>query len=439
MDAAGIASADEIRKLEDLVAREPDNAKAWHNLGVLNDRRGRLGEAERCYRRAAKCDPELLVSRRNLASLLLDRGNHDESRELYRSLIAADPRDADAHYAYGKLSRYEQDDPVLIALQELSERIPQLDPDGQIKACFTVAKANQDLGRYDDAFEAFRIGNDLHYRRYPYNEPANFAMLDDVKRCMDERFFAAREPLDIADNMPIFVLGMPRSGSTLVEQILASHSDVTGAGELKYLKSCVQKHLIRDRATFSNAVASWSSAALRDAASCYLDKLRPCAGGATRVVDKMPGNFAFIGLIRVLFPNARIIHTTRHPMATIWSNYSTLFGDALHYTYRLDVLTRYYLKYRELMAHWDSVLPAGAVFHVEYERLVQEPESTIRNLISFLELDWQPACLDFHATRREIKTASTVQVRQPLYTSAIEQWRNYRERLSACEDALVPR
>lgn len=420
----------EIRALEAVVEREPENAEALHNLGVLHDQRRDFAGAENYYRKAIAADSGIIVTRRNLASLLFDQGRHDESRDLYRSLIETNPADSDAHYAYGKLTRYEESDPVLIALQHLSENIRKLPADEQIKACFTVAKANHDLGRFDDAFAAFKIGNDLHYRLFPYNEAANFAMLDDVMRCFDKGFFATQEPLAIADNTPIFVLGMPRSGSTLIEQILSSHSDVSGAGEVKYLKQSIQDHLIRDKGTFSNALPSWTREPLAAAANEYLGRLQSHANGRVRVVDKMPGNFAFIGLIHLMIPNASIIHTSRQPMATIWSNYSTLFGDALHYTYRLDVLTRYFEKYRDMMTHWKSTLPKGTFYTLKYERVVNDPENTLRDLFDYLGLSWEPGCLDFHATPREIKTASTVQVRQPLYTSALDAWQNYSDQLA---------
>ena len=380
-----------------------------------------------CYRRAIAANPDQLITRRNLASLLFDVGEHDESRELYTGLIDADPCDVDAHYAYSKLTTYERSDPTISALDELGRTIGELPWEQQVKLCFTLGKANQDIGEYAAAFEAFSVGNDLHYERHPYDEAGHYAMLDDVRRCVGAELITSLNPSATADCTPIFVLGMPRTGSTLVEQILASHSEVNAGGELKYLKESIQEHLIRDLRTFSAASPSWSASSLHAAAGDYVGKLRRHATGGRFVVDKMPGNFAFIGLIAAMYPDAKIIHTTRHPMATLWSNYSTLFGDALHYTYRLDVLGRYMAKYREMMSHWDSVVPQGLVLNLEYERLVREPRETLEELFQFLELPFEPACLEFHKTRRAIRTASVVQVRQPLYATAVDLWKNYRQ------------
>lgn len=426
---------DHLRQALELDA---SNADVLHNLGALHDQQRNYAQAADYYRRALDAAPGRTGTRRALASLCFDQGEHAESRNLYADLIRSNECDVDAHFAYSRLTRYREDDPTLAALQKLSATVASLQWSEQVKLCFTVGKANQDLGNYAMAFDSFRTGNDLHFARFPYNERENFALLDDVRRCFDSAFFAANPPLDTQDGSPIFVLGMPRSGSTLIEQILASHSDVAGAGELRYLKQCIQTHLIADKQTFRNAMSHWSRQAMQNAAHEYLVHLERHGGGQSRIVDKMPGNFAFIGIIAQLFPNARIVHTSRHPMATFWSNYSTHFGDALHYTYNPDVLCRYMMKYRELMSHWRSVLPRNRIFDVEYEQIVNNPEQTIRELLDYLDLEWDPACLAFHTTRREVKTASVGQVRQPLYATAVDLWRNYQDRLRPYEEALLP-
>jgi LPS sulfotransferase NodH len=321
-------------------------------------------------------------------------------------------------------------------LQTLTEDINRMSSPSQIKLCFTVGKAHQDLGEYEAAFEAFNVGNDLHYRRYPYDYKSNFKMLDDIRNSIDAQYLNTQQALDTKDNSPIFILGMPRSGSTLLEQILASHSAVSAAGELKHLQNCIQTYLIRDKGTFGNAISSWTERALEDTSTAYLKQLHRHGFGAQRIVDKMPGNFAFVGLIHRLFPNAKIVHTTRHPMATIWSNFSTHFGDAMHYTYKLDVLCRYYKQVDAMMAHWNTVLPQGTVHELAYERLVQDPEASIRALLDYLQLPWEAGCLNFHKTRRTVKTASIAQVTRPLYTSALNLWKNYRKQLQSCEREL---
>lgn len=425
-----------IRLFEKVVDIDPRNDTALHNLGVIHDVARDFGRAEHFYRRALGANPTNAATIRNLASLLFDVGTHDESRDLYAKLIDLGADDADAHFAYSRLTRYRRDDPTLPALEEAGGRVRRLSPDLQVKLQFALGKAYQDLGEYAAAFDAFRAGNELQHARHPFDEAANYAMLEDVRRCFDADYFARQPNSGINDDLPIFVLGMPRSGSTLVEQILGTHSDVIAAGEVGYLKQSVQKYLIGDRGTFGAAMPYWTRTVLRNAARQYLALLRQHANGARRVVDKMPGNFAFVGLIAQLFPNAAIIHTVRHPMATLWSNYSTHFGDRLGYTCDLDVLTRYIGQYRETMRHWRTVLPPGANHDVEYERLVQDPARTARRLLDAVGLDWEPACLEFHRTQRAVKTASAAQVRRPLYATAVDQWRNYATQLAPYEARL---
>lgn len=430
-------SFDEARSyLHEALKIDAGNADVLHNLGALYDQQQDFARAADYYRQALAAAPDNALIRRGLAALCFEQGDHAAARQLYADLLRTNPNDVDAHFAYSRLTTYRRGDAELDALQAANADMPGLSPAEQIKLHFAYGKAQQDLGEYAAAFQAFRIGNALHYARHPYDEAANFALLDDVERCFDADYLQSHAALGSSDATPIFVLGMPRSGSTLVEQILASHSKVAAAGEVKYLKHCVQKHLIRDKGTFSNALPGWSSKALQDTAAGYLELLGRHGHGARRVVDKMPGNYAFVGLIALLLPEAKIIHTRRDPMATIWSNYSTHFGDALHYTYDLDVLTRYFLRYQQVMAHWDAVLPAARLHDIEYEQLVRDPEQTLGRLFEYLGLAWEPACLDFHTTQRAVKTASVAQVRQPLYATAVDLWQNYSEELAPCAAQL---
>lgn len=426
--------AEAISHLHEALRLDPKNIDVLQNLGALHDQTQEFDQAASYYRKALDAAPDNTVVRRGLASLLFDLGEHDESRALYADLVRADPTDVDAHFAYSRLTTYQQDDTTLGALDLANESVDGLLPDEQIRLYFTIGKARQDLGDYDLAYQAFSAGNRLHYAQHPYDEASNYAMLEDLQSCFDSDYFGLHPVLENDDSSPIFVLGMPRSGSTLVEQILASHSQVATAGEVKYLQRCLQKHLIRDSGTFSNAIASWSRQALQDTASDYLELLRRHSDGEDRVVDKLPGNYAFIGLIRLLFPNAYIIHTFRHPMATIWSNYSTHFGDALYYTYNLDVLCRYYKKYVANLSHWQNVFADQVAFDLEYETLIKNAEGTVRSLLEYLDLPWEPQCLEFYKSKRLVKTASVAQVRQPLYSGAIEMWRNYRKQLRHTEE-----
>ena len=423
--------------LEAALAIDPDSSPALYNLGVISDQSGNLDAAESYYRRAIAADPQNIAPCKNLASLLLDAGRLDAARTAYTTLIERAPFDVDAHFAYSRLTSYSDEDPTLPALQALTGRGRGLGADDQVKLSFTVGKANQDLGRYRDAFAAFRTGNALHYRMHPYAEAENYALLADVRAVISADFIARHGRHGLRSRLPIFVLGMTRSGSTLVERMLSQHPDVTAGGEVTYLKSAIQRVLIGDCETIGKAEPAWTPERMQACAGAYLDRLSAHAGPAARVVDKMPGNFAFAGLIAALLPDARIVHTVRHPLATVWSNYTTHFAGGLYHTYDLDVLSRYYRQYRATMDHWRSTLPPGRIFEVQYESLVSDPEPALRELLDFLGLPWDLACLEFHRAPGEVRTASLAQVRRPLYTTAVDRWRHYAEELESVRAALA--
>jgi hypothetical protein len=234
---------------------------------------------------------------------------------------------------------------------------------------------------------------------------------------------------------------MPRSGSTLVEQILASHPEVHGAGETKQLSRALAR--LRDRfpdlRPYPQMMSQLTSARMEIVASDYIARIDPIAAGAKRVTDKLLTNFFFVGLIQLLFPRAKIIHTERDPVDTCLSGFTKLFREDMPHSYDLAELGRYYGKYRELMQHWRDVLPAGAMHSVAYEELVSDPETQARALIGFLGLEWDERCLDFHQSGRPVKTASVAQVRRPIYTDAVGRWRRYGAGLQPLIDALEGR
>ena len=231
---------------------------------------------------------------------------------------------------------------------------------------------------------------------------------------------------------------MPRSGSTLVEQILSSHPDVYGAGEVKYLSRAL--HLLRDRfpslPKYPQMAEKMSPAQMEIVAKNYLQQLSAGAGDAKRITDKLLTNYFFVGLVHMLFPKAKIIHTRRDPVDTCLSGFTKLFKDDMPHSYDLGELGRYYGKYRELMEHWEKVLPEGVLITVQYEDVVADTEGQARRLIDFLGLPWNDKCVDFHKSDRPVKTASVAQVRKPIYKTSVERWRKYGAGLQPLVDAI---
>ena len=285
---------------------------------------------------------------------------------------------------------------------------------------FALAKALDDVRDYGRAFEHLRQGNALKRERIDYDETGTLKLFEHISAVFDRGLFDRFQGQGDPSSVPVFVLGMPRSGSTLIEQILASHPQIHAAGELTILEN-----------------SPMDVTAFRRLGQSYLSQLPKVPDEKIRIVDKLPGNFLRIGLIRLMLPNARIIHTMRDPIDTCLSCYSKLFNTGLPFTYDLAELGRYYRAYSELMAHWRSVLPPGAMLDVSYEDVVDDLEGQARRLIDYCGLPWDDRCIDFHRSNRPVRTASAVQVRQPLFRSSLQRWRNYESGLAPLLDELA--
>ncbi len=286
---------------------------------------------------------------------------------------------------------------------------------------FALGKALDDVGEYERAFEQWLMGNALIRRELAYDELEQERSFRRIIETFDPKLFERFATAGDSSRVPLFILGMPRSGSTLVEQIIASHPAVHGAGETMYLDAVAKSVTGRDGQSvlYPQYVLRLDDAGVHRLGQAYLAGLPPLPDGKTRVTDKTPGNFWYVGLIRLILPHARIIHTTRDPVDTCVSCFSKLFASGQTYSYDLAELGRYFRWYSELMDHWRAILPAGAMLDVAYEDVVDNLEAQARRLLDFCGLPWDAACLSFHETDRPVSTASSIQVRQPLYRSSV--------------------
>jgi Sulfotransferase family len=266
-----------------------------------------------------------------------------------------------------------------------------------------------------------------------YEEGLALGLFDRIEAVFTPELIAAKSGAGDTSPMPIFVLGMPRSGTTLIEQIIASHPMVQGAGELRTLHEVVLKVLTDP---YPECAPALSAAALCSIGERYIAEVRKLAPSGERVTDKMPSNYYFAGLIHLALPNAKIIHTVRDPIDTCVSCFSKLFASPQNHTYDLAELGRYYKRYERLMAHWRGVLPAGRILDVCYENVVADLEGQARRIISHCQLPWDDRCLSFHETTRPVRTASATQVRRPIYKTAVGRWHAYEEQLEPLLKAL---
>lgn len=432
--AAQGRSEDAAARYREVLALKPDHIASHNNLGNLLVDRGHLDEAILHYKQAIGLDPGNAEAHNNLGNALRCQGRFDEALLHYDRAIEIRPAFAEAHYDRVEVKDFSRGDGDLAALEALAGRA-RLPADKAAFAHFALAKALDDIGDYAKAFRELQHGNDLMRAQIGYDENAMSVLFKRVRcvftRALMERLQGQGDP----SPLPVFVLGMPRSGSTLIEQILAGHPQMDTAGELTAFEETVAEFGV-----FPELAVHLDGQTLRRIAGNYLSRLPAPDARTARIIDKLPGNFLYIGLIRLAFPNARIIHTVRDPIDTCVSCYSKLFHPGQPYSYNLGELGRYFRLYAEEMNHWRSVLSADAMLEVAYEDVVDEIEAQARRMVEFCGLPWDDRCADrcinFHRARRPVRTASAVQVRKPLFRTSVGRWRAYESGIGALLDEL---
>ena len=413
-----------------VIRLQPAHCRALQQLGALLRGMGQFEEAERQYRAAVEAcpgEPMVLVG---LGNVLLDLGRKDEALSCQRQALAIAPDCVDAHCQLAELKRFSCGDADLMVMEELARK--PLPVDADIALSFARAKAWEDCGDFERSFAALARGNRLKRQTFEYHSAADAVDFEQIKRVFNQEFLRQVAGGGVPTDAPIFIVGMPRSGTTLVEQILSSHPLVHGAGELDTLRQVARAEGLRLRRDGEPTVFGLSrmdAAGASKLAEAYLANVPVAMADLHHFTDKMPLNFKLIGLIKAILPNARIIHCKRDPVDTCVSSYKRLYGAGHPWAYDLEELGHYYVLYRDLMSYWETLLP-GSLYTVEYEALVANPEPVVRSLLEYCGLRWDAACLRFHENRRAVRTSSRAQVRQPLYGDAVQRWRRYAPHLT---------
>jgi tetratricopeptide (TPR) repeat protein len=412
------------------VALKPGSAEARTNLGNGFKQQGNYGEAIAHYRRAIALKPDFAEAYHNLGIAFEEQGQFDEAQRASEKALELAPRNGRYYRQLFDGRRIVAGDRGLAAAEKLAEDMASLPVEDQRELHFALGKAYADLEQRERSFRHFLEGNALKRGGFVYNELEMLGFLDRIRTVFTAELMHDKRGLGDPSMVPIFIVGMPRSGTTLVEQILASHPKVFAAGELQeFSKAVTSLGMPNSALSFPDAVPALSAQQLRQLGTSYLDAVGAAAPAAERITDKMPANFSFVGLIHLALPNARIIHLRRDPVDTCLSCFSMLFAGDVPYCYNLGELGRYYRAYQMLMEHWRRVLPAGVMLEVRYEEVVADVEGQARQIIAYCGLEWDDACLDFYKTQRPIRTASATQVRQPLYRTSIGRWKPYQHLL----------
>lgn len=408
----------------------PNHAQSWNNLGVALEASGHTGEALKSYIKAVQCDPQNAQAHNNLAVLYVDSGNLKGAVSHFNLALDIKPDFIEGHYNLSSLKKYSIDDAHLQALESLYNSQHRLPESLRIRYNFALGKAREDIGQYDRAFSAYNEGNRIQHALLPVNETRNDLLAKQIQEIFTKDFFKERQGWSKNTKQPIFIVGMPRSGTTLLEQILDSHQSVFGAGEVSYLSDAIHQISQLDPGeSFIDKVPELTPEKIKKIASLYTKRLWELSPESKFISDKMPANFMHIGLIYLAFPNAKIIHAMRDPIDTCFSCYARLFNDTMDMTYDLETLGRYYVFYRKIMHHWREVLPSDAILDLSYEEMVANPAEQTKRVLNFIGLPWDNQCLEFYKNERLVKTASLAQVNQPIYTTSIERWRHFAKHL----------
>ena len=421
-----------------VLAENPDSVDALNLYGQICHELDRYDDALVSLERALALDPGNLEALNHYGVVLKSVGRLDDARKAFIRALEVEPRALGAYSNIVDLEKFTPDNPLFIAMRQIIERAKDPEHERFTAMHFALGKAYEDMGEYETSLRHYGIGARQKRSTLNYDEAEVFKFFDDIRVTFDEDYFRNKPFEGRPTKLPIFIIGMPRSGSTLTEQIISSHPKVFGAGEIKTLSASIGMLRVKfpSLARFPQLARTMRPTQFGALADSYLKAIGSYSETATRVTDKLLTNYYFAGLINTLFPNAKIIHTMRNPVDSCLSSYTKLFQDDMPHSYDFRELGRYYGKYWELMAHWRKILPAGAMLEVKYEDLVANPEAKAREVVAFCGLEWDDRCLKFHESDRPVKTASVSQVRQPLYTSSVERWRRYGDGLLPLVEAL---
>ena len=430
---------DAIAIYQQLIKLQPDNHRAHYRLAGALAPAALNEQSAAAYRRCLELAPEHAGAWLGLGHMLKTLGQQQEGIDAYRRCLALEPEFGEAYFSLANLKTYHFDDAEIAAMQERLASDTVRDA-SRVNFLFALAKAYEDRKDYQTAWQYYAEGNAKQRQLVSYDPVLTETINDELVDFFSAEFFAQHSGSGCPDASPIFILGMPRSGSTLLEQIIASHSQVEGTSELPYIGR-ITKSLNRNRADgmhYPQVLGELEARHFARLGQNYLDMAQlHRVEGTPHFIDKMPNNFPSVGLIHTILPNARIIDARRHPLDACTGNLRQLYARGQAFSYDQTDIGEYYLQYQRLMDHWDEVLP-GKVLHVQYEEVVNNLEAQVTRILEFLGLPWEDACLNFHDTERAIRTASSEQVRQPIYNSGVGFWRHYESHLEELQEVLEP-
>lgn len=412
-----------------------NNAEYLHYYGLAASQKGDYTAGIERLRKAIALKPQIAEFHHNIAAVYRLLGDFELSEEHYLKALELKPDYAEAYFNYSAARKFTADDAIVSAVEQQAARTDLSDVD-RCFIGFAAGKIFNDLKEYDKAFAYYELGN--RYRQARFEIQKFREQIDRIIAVFSAEQIQKLASAGSTSNVPVLIVGMPRTGTTLVEQILSSHPEVHGAGELPDINSIAgtMKQHATQNLPYPDYMAAVPEKVFSGFADAYLRRLRTFDHSARQIIDKMPSNFLHLGLISVMLPQAKVIHSQRHPLDTCLSCYFQRFRTGHEYSFNLTDLGHYYREYERLMRHWNEVLPVKP-FDLHYASLVENQEEVSRQLIDYIGLEWDDRCLQFQDNTRPVKTASNWQVRRPMNRSGLDRWKNYETHLDALRSALA--
>ena len=416
-----------IPAFENLIKLDPFNFEALVSLGTIYIKLSKYNQGINLYEKSLTIKPENPRVYLSLGHALKTIGQREKSEIAYHNAIKFYPFSGEAYWSLANLKTYKFSKKEISNMKLAINK--NIHPNEQIQMHFALAKALESNNQFEDSFNHYKEGNWLQRKQIKYNSEEYKLSIDDVITFFKSNKDIFKSRANIKNDDPIFILGLPRSGSTLIEQILSSHSLIDGTQELPNIMAISRDiKLIDPNNGYPNNLMDIDTSSFNDFGQKYIDETRWARSSKPFFIDKMPNNFVHIGLIKLILPNAKIIDARRNPMDACFSCFKQYFAKGQHFTYDLDDIARYYKDYLRLMDFWNELFPRE-IFTIHYEDIINNPNKKIRELLNFCNVEFENSCLDFHKSKRPVKTASSEQVRQPMYKTGLDYWKNYRNNL----------
>jgi len=419
-----------IKKAEQLYKKSinlnPKIPEANSNLGNLYNSIGKNEESIKYHKLAISADRKYLFSYLNIANVYIAIGDFSNARKYLNESILINPDFTPAHRLLSRITKYTTKTSHFLQMENLFEKKKFNDDINKMNIAFSLGKANEDIGETVKSFGYYKLANKINRSKINFSIENEKRYFEEIKNTYNKNLFDKYKHFTFENKSPIFIVGMPRSGTTLVEQILSSHTKVYGADEIMYLPQLIDKYFGLDKLnSYLRGVLDFKNTDLTKLAKEYISLTKSVSKNSERITDKLPANFLYIGLIKLILPNSKIIHCLRNPKDNIFSIYKNYFsGNKIKYAYDISETVEYYNLYTDLMNFWNKLIP-NFILNLKYEDLINDTKKEIKNLLNFCELSWENNCLEFYKNKRPIKTASDTQVRNKIYNSSVNKWKKY--------------